>query len=517
MFRKNTEHLQGALFGSVESLLSKTQKKAYLESREYWFYELLFKRIDEKVFAPLYSQGRSRPNAPINCMVGALILQTTNRWSYEFLIRQIRFDLLTRAAIGLTTLDEVPFCEATLFNFQNRLLSYELETGEHLIEQVFDSLTAEQLSTLKIKTDMQRCDSLQVESNIRSYSRIQLLIEVLLRVHRVLSEEDKTRFEETLAPFVGKTSGQYVYRIAQENLSREMGTVAAAYFALRETVRTTYGELSIARVFMRVFDEHFTVAEETIAVRPANELHSGCLQSPDDEDATYRKKRGIGYHGQILTASETCNPENTIQLLTDVHVTENNRDDSDELHDRLDGIKEKTPDLKVLYTDGGYGSEENDRKMEELNIEQVQTAIKGRSSAVDINITKNEAGSYEVHCPQQTAEIEKTPKRWKAVMSGNVCASCPMREACPTRPSGSGRALYFDDSDVLRQKRQRNIMNLPRELRKLRANVEATMREFSRRTEHGKLKVRSRFKASLFAVTAALGINFGRVYRFMRA
>ena len=101
MFRKNTEHLQGSLLGSVDTFMSDSQKKAFFESPERWFYELLFKRIDEKLFAPLYAEGKSRPNAPINCMVGALILQSHNRWSYAFLMRQVRFDLLTRAAIGL--------------------------------------------------------------------------------------------------------------------------------------------------------------------------------------------------------------------------------------------------------------------------------------------------------------------------------------------------------------------------------------------------------------------------------
>jgi hypothetical protein len=517
MFRKNTGHLQGSIFGTVDTLLGESQKKAFLESREHWFYELLFKQIDERPFAPLYAEGKSRPNAPINCMVGALILQSSNRWSYEFLMRQIRFDLLTRSAIGLTTLDEVPFCEATLFNFQNRLLAYEVETGTHLIEQLFDSLTAEQLETLKIKADLQRCDSLQVESNIQSYSRIQLLIEVLLRVHRVLSDEDKERFKEPLRPFVGKTSGQYVYRIEHANLGRELDLVAAAYMALRETVRSAYGETDIARIFARVFDEHFTVAGETIAVRPSDELHSGCLPSPDDEDATYRKKRGVGYRGQILTATETCNPENELQLITDVHVTANKRDDSDELHDRLDGIKEKTPEIAVIYTDGGYGSEKNDTKQGEMGIEQIQTGIKGRESAVDITITKNEDGSYEVSCPVQTAEVGKTRSRWKAIMRVSVCAACPMRESCPSQPRRSSRVVYFDDEDFLRQKRQRNIRTLPAELRKLRPNVEATMREFSRRLEGGKLKVRGRFKAHLFALTTAIGINFGRVYRYARS
>ena len=328
-----------------------------------------------------------------------------------------------------------------------------------------------------------------------------------------MGDEDKARFAEAFAPYAGKTSGQYVYRIEHANLGSELDRLAIAYGALRETVGSAYGETDIARIFARVFEEHFTTADEKVAVRPSGELHSGCLQSPDDEDATYRKKRGVGYRGQLLTATETCNPDNPLQLITDVHVTANNRDDSDELFDRLDGIKEKTPDIAVLHTDGGYGSEENDTKMEDLRIMQVQTAIKGRESAVDITITTNEEGSYEVRCPFQVAEVHKTRSRYKAVMRGSICATCPMQGSCPSLQRRSSRVVYFDDEDLLRQKRHRNIKALPAELRKLRANVEATMREFSRRTEGGKLKVRGLFKAQLFALTSAIGINFGRVYR----
>lgn len=515
MFQKNEAHLQGT-FIALDELFSPSQKKAFIESREWWFYELVFKRIDEKLFAPLYSDEKSRPNAPVNSMVSALILQSTGRWSYEFLMRQVRFDMLTRKAIGLTTFDEVPFCEATLFNFQKRLLDYSVSSGIHLVEQIFNGLTAKQLETLKIKTDIQRCDSLQVESNIRSYSRIQLLLEVLLRVYRVLSDDDKKRFETQFAPYVGKTSGQYVYKVEQAKFGKELEQLAEIYLALRETVESNYAETDIARIFSRVLKEHFTTVDTTIAVKPSEELHSGCLQSPDDEDATYRKKRGVGYHGQILTATETCNPENKVQLITDVHVTANNRDDSDELYDRLDGIKEKTPEIATLYTDGGYGSKENDEKLKEMGIEQIQTAIKGREAAVDISITKSDDGKYDVRCPQQSAEIQQGKKRLKAIFDGKVCEACPICNTCPSNIRKSCRVVYFDEQDVLRQQRQRNIQNLPVERRGLRANIEATMREFSRRTEGGKLKVRGLFKAQLFALSTAIGINFGRVYRYSR-
>jgi len=62
MFRENTEHLQRLLFGSIDTMLGESQKKAYFESKERWFYELVFKRIDETMFAPLYSDLVGSPN-----------------------------------------------------------------------------------------------------------------------------------------------------------------------------------------------------------------------------------------------------------------------------------------------------------------------------------------------------------------------------------------------------------------------------------------------------------------------
>jgi len=71
----------------------------------------------------------------------------------------------------------------------------------------------------------------------------------------------------------------------------------------------------------------------------------------------------------------------------------------------------------------------------------------------------------------------------------------------------------FHHEDLLRHKRWRKIRALPEQYRSLRSNIEAIMKEFSRLMECWKLKDRGRFKANLFSLTAAMGINFGRVYR----
>lgn len=61
-------------------------------------------------------------------------------------------------------------------------------------------------------------------------------------------------------------------------------------------------------------------------------------------------------------------------------------------------MKEKTPDLKELHTDGGYGSEDNDQKFEELGITHIQTAVRGRKSKVEMKIEETAEGEYEVSC-----------------------------------------------------------------------------------------------------------------------
>ena len=71
-------------------------------------------------------------------------------------------------------------------------------------------------------------------------------------------------------------------------------------------------------------------------------------------------------------------------------------------------------------------------------------------------------------------------------------------------------------SDYLKNTRNNNIHKIPKERQKLRPNVEATIKEFKRKTQAGKLKVRGIFKASLFAFAMGISINFGRIYRFLQ-
>ena len=513
MFRENTTHLQRSFF-DIERQLSKSKRKKIRESEEYNFYQLIFKKIKEENFAVLYSENGSRPNSAVNIMVSAIILAYRKGWTIKEMLEQIDFNLLTRTALGLNKMDDAAFCEATFFNFQNRLLKHFVETGENLLETVFDGLTKEQLKQLKIKTDIQRSDSFMAMSNIRNYGRVQLLIEMLLRLYRILKEEDKERFKDRLSEYTKQTSGQYIYKLERTEIPQELEKLGELYHKLYEALRGGYKEIEIFGIFERVYQEHFTIVKNKVTVKKNEELHSGIIQSPDDIDATYRKKdKKIG-KGQSVNVTETANPENELNLLTDIAVKPNNTDDSDILNGRIETLKEKTPDLKELHTDGGYGSEDNDRKFEELGITHIQTAVRGRKSKVEMKIEEITEGEYEVSCPLQKVKSEKTRSRYKVCFDKKICDGCLLAGECPTLIRK--RVYYFTREQYLVNKRKRNINTLPLERRKLRPNVEATIKEFVKPLNHkGKLRVRGQFKTMIYACSMGISINFGRIHRYL--
>ncbi|MEW6652179.1 MAG: transposase [Bacteroidota bacterium] len=130
MFRKSTKHSHGNLFSFLNTLPSK-QQKLLTASDKYKFYEIIFCSINEEDFSVLFSETDSRTNAPVNALVSALILMNRYSWSYEELFKNINFNLLTKTALGLKSLDEIPFCSAAIFNFQNRLISCQKDKDEY--------------------------------------------------------------------------------------------------------------------------------------------------------------------------------------------------------------------------------------------------------------------------------------------------------------------------------------------------------------------------------------------------
>jgi len=226
MFGKNTKHLQPALISAASELPEK-QLKRLKASWAGTFYREFFCRINEEIFSVLYSDEPSRPNVPVNVLVGLEALKAGFGWSDEELYENYCYNLQVRYALGYRHLGEGYFDLRTLYYFRERLSQHMQETGRNLLDEAFEQVTDEQLAAFALWTGKQRMDSTQVASNIRQLGRVQLLVAVLQRVQQMLSAADRERYAEAFEPYVKGHVGQYVYRLQREEIGAHLQQIGA--------------------------------------------------------------------------------------------------------------------------------------------------------------------------------------------------------------------------------------------------------------------------------------------------
>ena len=528
MFRKNNIHLQPVLISNVNDLPEKHRKR--LESS--WagvFYRETFCRLDERPFGVLYADFPSRPNIPVNVLVGLESLKADFGWSDEELYDAFTYDMQVRYALGYQQLGEGDFDLRSLYYFRERVSRYMQEKGINLIEKAFEQVTDQQIKAYQLKTGKQRMDSTQIASNIREMSRLQLLVEVLQRVHRMLKEEDQKHYAEVFAPFMEGHAGQYIYHLKGQDTGKHLQKIGELMQRLLAELQPNYSQEPVYQMLERVFGEHFRVEEKVVKTKVAKELSASSLQSPDDLEATYRKKGNKSYKGYAANLSETCDPENKLQLITKTQVEPNCIDDAKLMEEALPNLKERT-EMETLYTDGGYGSPSADQTLRDNRVEQIQTAIRGRAPSTekfnlaDFEIKQTETGkSTQITCPQaQTVAVHPSSQKkgYVAHFDLVICQACPFyQKVCPAQPGKRDPRLHlnFSEQKANVSERRRRSLARQKEGRNLRAAIEATVREIKHPFPASKLPVRGRFRVACMVIGSAIATNARRIQRYLVA
>ena len=232
--------------------LTKTlSKKARERLETSWagvFRREFFSRLDESPFAVLYGEAPSRPNIPVNVLVGLEALKSGFGWSDQEMHDAFLFDLQTRHALGYDNLGEGDFDLRTVYNFRRRLCEHMAKTGENLLEQAFEQVTDEQVVAFELKTGSLRMDSTQIASNIRRMGRLQLLVEIVQRVHRMLSAEDQERYAKDFTPFTRGHAGQFVHHLKGRDTRESLHKTGEFMQLLLVELHTNYGEEPIFQV-----------------------------------------------------------------------------------------------------------------------------------------------------------------------------------------------------------------------------------------------------------------------------
>jgi hypothetical protein len=290
MYRPNKRTQQPFLISHVNELPERTLK-ILKNSWAATFREEVFARIKEERFAVLYVSFPSRPNVPVNVLVGLEILKAMRGWSDEELYEHFVLDVQVRYALGCDNIGEGDFDLRTLYYFRRALSEYALKTGINLMQVTFADVTDAQIKKLGIRTDIQRMDSSEIASNIADLSRLELLITVVQRLYRMLSKEDQQSYQEMLSAYIKEGAGQYTYRIkGKQAVWAEIQQVGEVLYSLMEQLRSGYEQEAMYATAQRFFDENFFLIDKQVRANQNHEISAGCLQSVDDLEASYRIK-----------------------------------------------------------------------------------------------------------------------------------------------------------------------------------------------------------------------------------
>ncbi len=529
MFRTNNRNQEPLLLSDVSELPERSQQRL----KESWagtFREEVFGRIEEERFAVLYSEKASRPNYPVNILLGLEILKDGRGWTDEEMYEHFCYDLQVRYALGCDRFREDEFELRTLYNFRHRLAEYTMKTGEDLLKGLFEQITDEQMAKLGLKTDKQRYDSTMLLSNIADLSRLELLIVVIQRLWRVVRKEDQSRWEELFGPYVKESAGQYSYRLkGREVVWAHIAQVGQALYKILEEMRTDYKQDAIYEVAQRFFEENFVIEQSISQAKDNREIQPGCLQSVDDLEATYRVKGNHAYKGYVANLAETCHPDNPVQLFDDLQVAPNQVSDIQMLLEGVPDLQERTG-MDTVVTDGAYVSPAVDATLRTLGIEQIPTALTGtlpdhrdgRLALSDFDFQQNVQGEVTgVTCPTgQSAQVQAVAsgKSYRLIFDPAVCRDCPFfcTDRCPVEPNKdlSRFSLYLPKDRANSAQRRRHFEQHKQEARNLRTAVEAGVFQFKHNWIHGKLRVRGLIRVSATCVFSLLHVNLRRIDRY---
>jgi len=518
MFRRNDRHRQYKVMTTLDSLRPRDLERLE-EGGSGTFYREFFCRMNEALFAPLYSDEPSRPNVPVNVLMALEILKAGLGWTDEELFDQFRYNVQVRRAVGYPELGEGQSDLRTVYNFRRRLAEYAGETGIDLVEKAFEQVTDEQLAAFHLKTGRLRMDSTMVSSNVRQMSRLHFLVDVIQRVHEMLSEPDQWRYREEFAPYVEGTAGQFVYRVRSEEGKVHIQHLGELMTRLLGELASGYGDDSGYAILKRVYEEHFVVEESRPRARHGKEVPQGTLQSLADPEATYRKKAGRAYVGYVANVTETCDPENPVQLIAKVQAEKNITDDPALMSEVVPELKERLG-VRELYTDGGYDSEKTGRVVREAGIEHIQTALRGAKpkglGLKEFAVGVSESGQLTtIACPQGQQVPIHTVEETRHIAHFGECGECRIALECPTRvlKRDGIRGLYFTTHCWEIACIRRRIAEEPETARKLRGPIEPTMRLLKRTFPGGELPVRGLRRVKEMLTEAAAMVNIRRIER----
>jgi len=500
-FKKNTVQ-QLHLFDSYIHL-SDRNRNFLLKSWAPDFAELVFPYIDEQRFAVLYSEtSSSRPNTPINIIIGSLMLKEMLGLTDEELLESILFDIRFQYALHTTSFKEQPVSDRTFSRFRERLYYYELETGIDLMKQEMLALAGKYTEYLNLNHRLKRMDSIMIASSCKKMSRLELFYTCIFNLVRLIQ---RTGEEELLSGFENYLEEDYknkiTYRCEPQQEQENLEACVSDAIKLLDRTGCFYNEFKEYQDLDRIIKENVTMQESGPKVIALKEVPSTGLLNPSDPDATFRKKSGkrnMGYVGNFVETVDTHG-----SIITQYDYQPNIYSDHTFCSDVLEELKEQAEEI-TLIADGAYSGRDVVNKGKEKNIKLVTTSLTGPKPDVLLS---------EFHVDEDTGEIKKCPCGFEPkthvynketgahylTFEKGQCEECPNKEKCRTKIKVTKAVVRVNQVTMERAKYLKEISEgVYEELQRKRSGVEGIPSILRRRYQVDHIPVRGFLRSKMW-------------------
>jgi len=402
----------------------------------------------------------------------------------------------------------------------------KLFAEDDIAAEIFERVTSALVEALELDISRQRLDSTHVFSDMATFGRTKLMGVAIKRfltqlkrheraLYDALPEEFRSRYAPSqaklFADFTGP-QGQLRQSVAEDLL------FLVNRFAEEEAVtnRTSY------QAMRRVLAEQCTVSEDKTDVAVKAKTGGDVMQNPSDTDATYDGYKGAGYQVQI---AETCSEANDAQLITGVEVEPAHRPDQEAVGPMLDQLEEHGRQPEVLYTDGGYGRDENVVEAEQRGVD-LQSPVAGSAPQNEGELTVDdfvidEASETVERCPNgcvpRSSTYDAAQGKTRTVMNRSDCLRCSFRSQCPVREVGGEFVLDHTPAQRrLAARRAEQSTDAFRESYRIRAGGESVNSGLKRKTGMGRVRTRGSPRVRLAVLLRCAGWNVLRALAAFR-
>jgi len=507
---------QTPLFDPFSPVLKKRTRAKLERGWQGVFRHVLLELMPVETVAGEFSPDMGCPTKELYSMSGLLVVKEFMNWTKEEAINAYCYRMDLQYALNLA-----PVAQELGLRTLERYEKIFIEND--LAGRVMHEVTARLAEVCEIRTDQQRLDSTHIFSNMASFGRTRMMGVTVKRFLTQLKRSDQGAYKnlpeelkERYAPSAHRMFGGMNTNEAKRQLLRQQVADDMYELIRRFADNRRHQNRSTFKMLERVFYEQCEVEEEQVCIK--KKTGGDVTQNPSDPDATYDGHKGSGYQAQL---SETCHPENEVQLITSAIPETAVESDTAALPKVLDDLEAQATLPESLLADATYGSDENVQEAEARGVELVSPTKAGARDTEK----KNREDAFETlsiddfSIDEETEEVLACPAGVKpessihddasatttTVMPKAACSKCEFAAQCSVRKvKDQYRVKHTPKERRLAARRREEQTEVFRERYRLRAGIEGTNSGLKRRVGLARLRVRGKarvFNAILLKVT----------------